>query len=99
MLDFEKKWEGDVLTVTLNGKMDTNTTPKIAEAITADVEKAETMILDMKDLKYISSAGLRLLLKLHKAMSKKGGMKLTNVSETNKEIFDFTGFADILNIE
>ncbi len=53
----------------------------------------------MKDLKYISSVGLRLMLSLHKKMTYKGGMKLINVNETNMEIFDFTGFADILNIE
>ena len=69
------------------------------QEIEADIENAEQLILDMKDLKYISSAGLRLLLSLHKKMSQKGGMVIKNVNDTNMEILEFTGFRDILNIE
>jgi anti-sigma B factor antagonist len=91
--------ENGILTVLLDGKMDTGTTPQVAEEIEADIDNADKIVLDMKELKYISSAGLRLLLSLHKKMSAKGGMVVKNVNETNMEIFDFTGFADILNIE
>ena len=99
MLNFEKKIDGDVLTVVLDGKMDTTTSPQLAADIEEDVEAVNSIVFDMKDLKYLSSAGLRLLLSLHKKMSKKGGFKLINVNETNMEILDFTGFADILDIE
>ncbi|MBQ6267768.1 MAG: STAS domain-containing protein [Clostridia bacterium] len=99
MLNFEKKIDGSVLTVLLDGKLDTGTTPELAAAIEADTEQADQVIFDMKDLKYISSAGLRLLLSLHKKMMKKDGFVIRNVNETNMEILDFTGFAEILNIE
>ena len=99
MLNIEKKFEDKLLTVTLDGKMDTNTTPQVANEIESDLENAEALVFDMKDLKYISSAGLRLLLSLHKKMREKGGFKLINVNETNMEILDFTGFTDILDIE
>ena len=98
-MNVTKTLENGILTVLLDGKMDTGTTPQVAEKIEADIENADKIILDMKELKYISSAGLRLLLSLHKKMSAKGGMVVKNVNETNMEIFDFTGFADILNIE
>lgn len=94
-----KKLEDSTLTVLLDGKLDTGTTPQTAEEIEADIGNAEKLVIDMKELKYISSAGLRLLLSLHKRMSQKGGMVIKNVNETNMEIFDFTGFSDILNIE
>ena len=87
-----------VLTIYLDGKLDTNSTPLVSKKIEADVEKAEKLYLDMKDLKYISSAGLRLLLSLHKKMAAKGGLTLKNVNETNMEILEFTGFTDILDI-
>ena len=99
MINITKTNENGVLTVFLEGKMDTGTTPQVASAIETDAESAEALVLDMKDLKYISSAGLRLLLSLHKKMAVKGGMTLKNVNETNMEILDFTGFTDILNIE
>ena len=94
-----KNLENGILTVLLDGKLDTGTTPKVTEEIEADIDNAQKLIIDMKELKYISSAGLRLLLSLHKRMSQKDGMIIKNVNETNMEIFDFTGFADILNIE
>lgn len=93
-----KTLENGVLTVLLDGKLDTGTTPQVTSEIEADIDNAEQIIIDMKDLKYISSAGLRLLLSLHKKMAAKGGLKVINVNETNMEIFDFTGFSDILDI-
>lgn len=94
-----KSLENGILTVLLDGKLDTNTTPQVQSEIEADVESADSLVIDMKDLKYISSAGLRLLLSLHKKMMAKGGMTIKNVNDTNMEILEFTGFSDILNIE
>ncbi len=94
-----KSFENGILTVLIDGKLDTNTTPQVQSEIESDVESADSLIIDMKDLKYISSAGLRLLLSLHKKMMAKGGMTIKNVNDTNMEILEFTGFSDILNIE
>ncbi len=99
MLEFEKNYDDSVLTVALDGKLDTATTPELAAALEEDEEKAGKIIFDMEKLKYISSAGLRLLLSLHKKMAGKDGFIIKNVNETNMEILEFTGFADILNIE
>lgn len=91
--------ENDTLTVLLDGNLDTFTALAVGEEIEADVRSAQKLIIDMKDVKYISSAGLRLLLTLHKKMSSKGGMVVKNVSDTNTELLDFTGFKKILTIE
>lgn len=99
MLNIEKITEDGVLTVLLDGKLDTGTTPELSATVENDAETAEKIIIDMENLKYISSAGLRLLLSLHKKMMPKEGLVIKNVNETNMEIFEFTGFADILNIE
>lgn len=99
MLNFEKTTDENALTVSLEGRLDTGTTPELSAAIETDVESAEKVVLDMENLKYISSAGLRLLLSLHKKMAPKGGLVIKNINETNKEILEFTGFSDILNIE
>lgn len=99
MINITKEFDENVLIVHLDGKMDTGTTPLVEKEIEASIDNADSVVLDMEDLKYISSAGLRLLLSLHKKMSSKGGLTLKKVNETNMEILDFTGFADILNIE
>jgi len=91
--------ENGILTVLLDGRLDTGTTPQAQAEIEAKIEDANSVIIDMKNLNYISSAGLRLLLSLHKKMMAKGGMTIKNINDTNKEIFDFTGFSEILNIE
>ena len=99
MMKTTKTLENGILTIALDGKLDTATAPEVQVEIEADVEEADSIIIDMKDLSYISSAGLRLLLSLHKKMLAKGGMVIKNVNATNMEIFDFTGFTEILNIE
>ena len=98
-MNITKTLENGLLTVLIDGRLDTSTTPQATAEIEADLDNTEELIIDMQDLKYISSAGLRLMLSLHKKMTARRGMKLINVNETNMEIFDFTGFADILNIE
>ena len=99
MLNIDKTFEDNVLIVALDGKLDTATTPELTASVEEDAEKADKVVFDMGNLKYISSAGLRLLLSLHKKMAGKGGFVIKNVNETNMEILEFTGFADILNIE
>ena len=99
MLNIEKKQDGKNLTVALSGRLDTVTAPELESELASALEDVENLVIDMKDLEYISSAGLRVLLTAQKTMNQKGSMKLTNVNETVMEIFDVTGFVDILNIE
>lgn len=94
-----KKQDGTNLEIALEGRLDTMTAPELEKELNASLDAADTLTLDFADLAYISSAGLRVLLSAHKAMSRKGGMKVVNVNEIVKEVFDVTGFADILTIE
>ena len=99
MLNIKKELEGEKLTVALEGRLDTVTAPELEAELKDALEGVTELVLDMKDLEYISSAGLRVLLTAQKSMSQKGSMKLINVNETVMEIFDVTGFVDILTIE
>ena len=99
MLNIQKNIEGNKLTVALSGRLDTTTAPELDKELKASLDGVTTLIIDMTALDYISSAGLRVLLSAHKTMSKKGGMKVVNVNEIVSEVFDVTGFADILTIE
>ena len=94
-----KTLEGSDLFVRLNGRLDTMTAPDLEAELSASFDGAETLTFDLGGLDYISSAGLRVLLFAHKAMSKKGGMKVKNVNEIVGEVFEVTGFSDILDIE
>jgi len=93
-----KKQENNALTLALEGRLDTVTAPELEAEIKKSLEAINTLTLDFSKLEYISSAGLRVLLSAHKAMSSKGGMKITNANEIVREVFDVTGFSDILNI-
>lgn len=94
-----KKMDGTCLKIALTGRLDTLTAPELERELNESLGAADTLTLDFADLAYISSAGLRVLLSAHKVMSRKGGMKIVNVNEIVKEVFDVTGFADILTIE
>ena len=94
-----KKQNGTNLEITLEGRLDTTTAPELEKELNASLDAADTLTLDFARLDYISSAGLRVLLSAHKAMAKKGGMKVVNVNEIVSEVFDVTGFGDILTIE
>ena len=83
----------------LEGRLDTTTAPELETVLKNDMDSIDTLTLDFSRLDYISSAGLRVLLSAHKAMSRKGGMKVTNANEMVKEVFEVTGFSDILTIE
>ena len=90
---------GTTLEIALEGRLDTMTAPELEAELNASMDGAESLVLDFSRLDYISSAGLRVLLSAHKKMSGKGGMKVTNVNEIVQEVFEVTGFADILTIE
>ena len=94
-----KNLNGTALEIALEGRLDTMTAPELEAELNKDLSGADSLTLDFSKLDYISSAGLRVLLSAHKAMSAKGGMKVTNVNEIVREVFDVTGFADILTIE
>ena len=83
----------------VSGILDTTTAPVLDKTISEDIAANTNLILDMKGLEYISSAGLRVLLSAQKRMQKQGSMKLKNVCEEVMEVFEMTGFADILEIE
>ena len=98
-MTIEKKTNGSALEIALEGRLDTMTAPELEKELNGALTGADSLVLDFSKLEYISSAGLRVLLSAHKAMSTKGGMKVTNVNEIVQEVFEVTGFADILNIE
>lgn len=83
----------------MTGRLDTVTAPQLEAAIETAVNDAEELRLDFSGLEYISSAGLRMLLKAQKIMSNKGGMKISGANKIIMEVFDITGFTDILTIE
>ena len=90
---------GTTLEIALEGRLDTMTAPELEAELNSSLKSADSLVLDFSNLSYISSAGLRVLLSAHKALSAKGGMKVKNVNEIVQEVFDVTGFADILDIE
>lgn len=83
----------------VSGRLDTNTAPDFDKAVSDGIEGVRKVIVDMSELEYISSAGLRVLLSLHKKVSANGTLVIRNANEIVSEVFEVTGFADILNIE
>ena len=99
IMDMEKQMDGSNLLVKLNGRLDTETAPELTEALKDDLPNVKDLTFDLSDLIYISSAGLRVILSTQKIMMKQGSMKLVNVQDIVMEVFDATGFSDILTIE
>lgn len=97
-LNIEKKFS-DVNTIVLSGRLDTVTAPQLEAELEKILSDSDALVLDMANLEYISSAGLRVILKAQKAINTKGTMKLIHVGESIMEVFDITGFSDFLNIE
>ena len=97
-LKIEKK-NTETKTLALIGRLDTVTAPELEAEISTILPTAESLVLDMEKLEYISSAGLRVILKTQKALTQKAGLKLINVSDDAREVFDITGFSDFLTIE
>lgn len=98
-MDINKTIEGAKLTVALTGKLDTLTSPELDKSLNESIDGIKELVLDFASLKYISSAGLRVLLAFQKRMNKQGSMCIINVSEQIMEVFEMTGFADILTVE
>lgn len=98
-MTIEIKRNADETTIELVGRLDTTTAPALDKTIINDIEGTKNLILDFKNLEYISSAGLRVVLGAQKKMQKLGSMKVINVGEDVMEVFEMTGFADILTIE
>ena len=86
------------LTVALSGRLDTTTAPELEAELRSEIGGVTLLTFDLTDLEYISSAGLRVLMWAQKTMTKQGEMKVCNVNETVEEIFDITGFSEILTI-
>ena len=89
----------ETTTIEIAGRLDTITAPVLDKTINEDLGDAKNLVLDVKGMEYISSAGLRVLLSAQKKMQKVGSMKVINVCEDVMEVFEMTGFADILVIE
>ena len=99
MLRIEKTTENNSLTYTLSGRLDTLTAPELELDLNGTLDGVTELVFDLNDLDYLSSAGLRVLLTAQKRMNTQGAMRVRNVNETIREIFDVTGFSDILTIE
>ncbi len=91
--------DGNSLTLAIEGRLDTTTAPELENTIREELDGVENLTLDFAALDYISSAGLRVILSAQKKMNAQGSMKIINSNEIIIEIFDVTGFTDILNIE
>ena len=98
-MEIVKTREGDKLTLALSGRLDTLTAPQLEAVILNELEGVTELVLDLKDLIYVSSAGLRVFLLSQKTMNKKGSMSLCNVCDDIKEVLTITGFADIFTIK
>lgn len=98
-MTIEKALNGAELTITLTGRLDTTTAPQLEAELKASLPGLEALMLDFAALDYLSSAGLRVLLGAQKQMNKQGTMVVRNVNETIMEIFEVTGFCDVLTIE
>ena len=98
-MTIEKKLDGTSLTITLEGRLDTNTAPLLEAELKQSLNGITELTFDFGELAYISSAGLRVLLSAQKVMNRQGSMLLKNVNDDINEVFEITGFSDILTIE
>ena len=98
-MNINKVLEGSKLEIEITGRLDTIPAPELDSEIKQNIEDIDCLILNFKGVEYISSAGLRVLLATQKSMSKKGKMIVKEVNDTVMEIFNITGFVDILTIE
>lgn len=94
-----KKTEGNALTITLEGRLDTSTAPELEAELGASLDGITDLTLDLDQLLYLSSAGLRVILGAQKRMNKQGTMTVVHVADAIMEVFEITGFVDILNIQ
>lgn len=99
MMTLTKQENGNELIIVLEGRLDTTTAPQVETEVNAIPDSVNSLVFDFEKLEYISSAGLRVLLSAQKLMNKQGNMVIRNVSESIVEVFDITGFSDILTVE
>lgn len=95
----EKRLDGTELTIKVSGRLDTTTSPQLEAELKQSIGGITKLVFDLSELEYLSSAGLRVLLSAHKTMDKQGEMIVKNVNDAVNEIFEITGFIDILTIE
>ena len=98
-MNISKNQEGSTLNIALEGRLDTTASPLLEEELGANLDGITDLVFDFDALEYVSSAGLRVLLSAQKRMNRQGKMTITNAKPLIMEIFDITGFTDILNIE
>ena len=98
-MTIEKKINGEALTLIVSGRLDTQTAPELEKELDSVLADIKELTFEFANLEYVSSAGLRVILKAQKAMNAQGSMKLTGVNDSIMEVFDITGFLDILTIE
>lgn len=98
-MTIDKTANGRELTLAIGGRLDANTAPQLEAELNDSLNGVERLTLDLKELAYISSAGLRVLLVAQKRMNLNGSMRVVHVGEAVRDVFDITGFADILTIE
>ena len=98
-MTIEKKLNGTELVISVAGRLDTTTAPELEAKIKQSIGGVENLVLDFTALEYLSSAGLRVLLSAQKVMNKQGEMIIKNINDTVREIFEVTGFIDVLTIE
>ena len=98
-MEIAKIKNGEELTLELTGRLDTTTAPSLENVISEEIDGVTALVLEFSQLDYISSAGLRVLLAAQKQMNKQGSMVIKNANDDIKEVFDITGFADILTLE
>lgn len=98
-MNIKKEQNGTELSISLEGRLDTTTAPQLENDIKDSIADVTSLVMDLSKLEYISSAGLRVLLSAQKTMNKQGTMVIKNVSEEVNEIFEITGFSDILTIK
>ena len=97
-MQINKTLNGDALTIAITGRVDTLTAPQLDSEIQGKLDGVKSLVIDLKNVEYISSAGLRIFLAAQKVMNKQGSMVVKNASSAIKEIFEVTGFCDILTI-
>ena len=98
-MNIQKTMTGTALTVDLEGRLDTTTAPQLEKELRDSIDGVTGLVIDLEKLDYISSAGLRVLLAMQKIMNRQGEMIIKNANETVMEVFEVTGFSDILTIE
>lgn len=98
-MTIDKKANGTELVMTISGRLDTSTAPQLEAELRSSLDGVKKLVLDFENLEYVSSAGLRVILAAQKIMNKQGEMVIRNASEVISEVFEITGFVDILTIE